>query len=340
MGESSWVLETTPSRMSFFWLCQVLGPGISALQNAASELTKHAANDASDVPKPEFNLAMLPKSFTRQIIDSDAYRLIFGIDGKGSALGKVLALTKGKGGSIPAEVVKYVQNTVRQVGDTIKNSINNRLAEFELRLRKEFHLVLEAAVATGAPQLSSTMKHLVQVVGDVKNGLADTIQKIEEMRKTANDAAIASIHKVRSVYEQAKEHAQVIQTHLDGFSKLLSEGKSFSSEKEYRVGLMKGWSVVAKILGSVSVGSVPTPHVQTKASIGVSYQATGPEREGSIVEVSLMPSARLQSSVNSLGDEKMHIEFAPALNELVPMMRCMPKIYSCRSLCVCACKYV
>ena len=264
---------------------------------------------------------MLPKSFARQIIDSDAYRLIFGKDGKGGALEKVLALTKGEGGSIFAEVAKYVQSTVRKVGDAIRSNINDHLATFELQLKKEFNIVLEAAVAKGAPKLSSAITHLAKVVGEVKNGLSDTILKIEEMRKTANEAAVTSIHQLQSVYHQAKEQTQVIQTHLGRLGKLLSEGKSFSSEKEYRVGLMKGWSVVGQVLGSVSVGSVPTPHVQTKASIGVAYQATGPEREGSIVEVSLMPSARVQGSLNALGESKMHIEFSPPLSALVPMMR-------------------
>ena len=135
------------------------------------------------------------------------------------------------------------------------------------------------------------------------------------------------------MYKKGKEYVRIVLSHLDDVIKMLSEGKSFSSEKEYRVGLMKGWSVVGKAAATVAVGAVPTPNVQTKASIGISYEATGPEREGSIVEISMAPAASLQNTVNSLGKKKLNVVFNPKLEDLIPMMRCVHVIIH-RNICV------
>ena len=273
---------------------------------------------------------MLPKFLVKQITDCKEYQLMFGKDGKGGALGKVSALASGGKKGIPAQITEYVEDTVFKVGNTIRSNINEKIIELEIQLRKEFNSVLDAAAATagkaaakGAPQLSDKINKLAKLSTNTKKALSNVIRKAEGMRESADITAHRAIKKCQEVYNKAKEYSQTIRSHSDKLIALISEGKSFSTEKKYRVGLMKGWSVVGKAAATVAVGAVPTPNVQTKASIEVLYKATGPDREGSIVEIFMRPSANLQTSTNSLGGQKTEIVFKPKLDELVPMMRCV-----------------
>ena len=290
----------------------MVGPALSEVQSAGA-----------DLGKPDFALSMLPKSFVSQITDSKAYQLIFGKDGQGGVIAKIVSIAKGDKDGISSEITKFILKTTREMADTIRETIDEKIADFEVKLRKEFNLLLHEAVTEGAPKLTKYVNQLAAISTKVKTGVAEALKKADEMRKKADDFATKIIAKCREMYLKAKEYVRIVRTHVDGVIKLLSEGKTFSAEKEYRVGLMKGWNMVGKAAATVALGAVPTPNVQTKASIGLSYEATGPEREGGIIEISMAPSASLQNTVNSHGDKKLNVVFSPKLSDLVPMMRCL-----------------
>ena len=266
---------------------------------------------------------MLPKSFVRQITDSEAYQLIFGKDGQGGVIGKLAAIAKGDKDAISSKITDFILETVRDIADIVREIIDEKLTEFEIKMRKGFNLLLDEVVAKGAPKIAKYVEQVAEISTEIKTGLAAAIKKAEETIKHVNAVAKKIIGKCREMYGKAKEYVHIVLSHMDEVIKLLSEGKSFSSDKQYRVGLMKGWSVVAKAAATVAVGALPTPNVQTKASVGISYEATGPEREGNIVEISMSPAASLENTVNSLGKKKLHVVFNPKLKDLIPMMRCV-----------------
>ena len=270
--------------------------------------------------KPEFTLSMLPKSFITPITDSTAYKAIFGKDDKGGALGMIASLAQGGGDALPAQVAEFVLKAVRQVSDLISKTIKEKINEYEFQLRKKFDSLLQEAVK-GLEKISDKISAVAEVVHKAKEGVSMIVDKIIEIRNKLDKLAEEVIGHIKAAYVKANEYAQIVLGHIDGVVKLLSEGKTFSTEKEYRVGLMQGWSAVGKAQATVSVGAVPTPNVQAKAGVGVWYHASRPEREGPIVEISMAPSATYKKANNSLGEEEHIVEFDPPLDSLVPMMR-------------------
>ena len=181
------------------------------------------------------------------------------------------------------------------------------------------------------------------------DGAKKTIDGVITAAQDANkkvDNALTQLHKADAIIQKVNMVA-------DDFVKKISGDMSWSTEKNYTVGLLKGWRATMYSRATLDGKLMPDPAAHGKVSVGINYATSNPRRQGNIFDIFLEPSVKVKQSKGggdgggkggggggeqADGDEKgggdgggkdggdgggksYKVEFDPPLKELMPMMR-------------------
>ena len=159
---------------------------------------------------------------------------------------------------------------------------------------------------------------LPQEIKGIVTAVKETLDKVT---KELNNALKTAIEEVQKKINEVGKFAHKLKNLFTGFVKKISGDMSFSTEKSYSVGLMKGWRAKVYGRGTLEAQLLPKPYAQGKASIGIDYATTTPKRQGNIVDISQEPSVKLKETKDLNNKTQYSVEFDPPIKALVPMMR-------------------
>ena len=156
---------------------------------------------------------------------------------------------------------------------------------------------------------------------EVSDTVAAVKTDLESAAKSLNDGLKETIKRGREILERIETAANKVSKLYDGFVKQISGDMSYSKEKTYTVGLLKGWRATLYSRATLDGQLLPNPTAEGKVSVGINYATTTPKRQGGILDISLEPSVKLKQSDGLNGNTDYNIEFEPPIKDLVPMMR-------------------
>ena len=219
---------------------------------------------------------------------------------------------------VSKEVKKLKEDATSTVKDAIKG-VKGATALVSLsedpKLKMDFSSLVNVAT-----KVNKVLVTLEKKLDELEKGVVAAREKAQDFAESMNDKMQQMVKKTEAGLKKIDNVIFTTKIQLEKIAIVLSEGKSFSKRKHWKIGLMKNWNAEGYAQGAISFSPLPKPNAQAELILGINYKALKPSRGGSLVELSISEGVSVEESTNSLDALVGSVKFDPPLKALTPML--------------------